>query len=64
MIVEWEGMWKEVALTYFEVFIIICLVGISKKCERCQDSLDHGQNLKQVPPNTSEKRYCPIHLAQ
>jgi hypothetical protein len=30
MIVELEGMCKEVAVTYFEVFFIICLVGISK----------------------------------
>lgn len=30
MIVELELMWKEVAVTCFEVFFIICLVGISK----------------------------------
>jgi len=30
MIVELEGMWREVAVTYFEAFLIICLVGISK----------------------------------
>jgi hypothetical protein len=30
MFVELEGMWKEVAVTYFEVFFIICLVRISK----------------------------------
>jgi len=30
MIVELEGTWREVIVTYFEVFFIICLVGISK----------------------------------
>jgi hypothetical protein len=29
MVVELEGMWKEVAVTYFEEFFIICLVGLS-----------------------------------
>lgn len=30
MIVELEGMWKEVVVTYFEVFFIICVVELPK----------------------------------